>query len=470
MSTLNNKWPIAAAIAGTGLLMAFGLSQCGKTIQTSAPAATPVVAVPTLAERPSDADSVEATVATMAAELSAAKADKARADELEVKVASMEQKMASQDVSGAMAEMTAILRELQTQNLATNARLLEVESARAPDDGAVAADFGYAGGGVPGGTDSGAGAGDAALAAVSAAPSYIWIRPLDQAPAIPGADPQSVATVNTGDIEPVQPGDIAIAPETVQPLVKVASLGPKYTIPANATLLNATALTALIGRVPVNGTVSDPYRFKVLASAQGFAANGFSLPPELRHMVMSGAATGDWGLSCVSGIIDSITFVYLDGSIQSYGSDVASEGTGQSTAQQRKRLGYLSDPSGVPCVKGERVTDAPKILGARFAAAALEATAQGYAEGQTDTVVTAAGGVVRTINDAAKFGAFAGLAGGAADSRAWLESRLSQYFDVVYAPPSQTVAIHMESQINLDQLQGARKLSYDSEQTSTGLD
>lgn len=42
------------------------------------------------------------------------------------------------------------------------------------------------------------------------------------------------------------------------------SLTPVYTIPANSTLMGSVAMTALIGRVPVDGTVNDPYPFKVL--------------------------------------------------------------------------------------------------------------------------------------------------------------------------------------------------------------
>lgn len=36
---------------------------------------------------------------------------------------------------------------------------------------------------------------------------------------------------------------------------------PVYTIPENATLMGSVAMTALIGRVPVDGTVNDPFPF-----------------------------------------------------------------------------------------------------------------------------------------------------------------------------------------------------------------
>jgi hypothetical protein len=34
---------------------------------------------------------------------------------------------------------------------------------------------------------------------------------------------------------------------------------PVYTVPSNSTLMGSIAMTALIGRVPIDGTVNDPY-------------------------------------------------------------------------------------------------------------------------------------------------------------------------------------------------------------------
>ena len=76
------------------------------------------------------------------------------------------------------------------------------------------------------------------------------------------------AQFSTGEITPVLPSAIAEAVPTVK---------PRFTLPVNATLLDNTAMTAFIGRVPVNGTVQDPYRFKILVKAwsrMAFAAAG----------------------------------------------------------------------------------------------------------------------------------------------------------------------------------------------------
>ncbi len=37
-------------------------------------------------------------------------------------------------------------------------------------------------------------------------------------------------------------------------------------------------MTALLGRIPINGTVTDPYPFKVLIGKDNLTANGIELP------------------------------------------------------------------------------------------------------------------------------------------------------------------------------------------------
>src|SRR3546814_4977341 len=72
--------------------------------------------------------------------------------------------------------------------------------------------------------------------------------------------------------------------------------------------MGSIAMTALIGRVPVDGTVNDPYPFKVLIGPDNLTANGIDLP-EVAGAVVSGTASGDWTLSCVRGQVRSVTFV-----------------------------------------------------------------------------------------------------------------------------------------------------------------
>ena len=95
----------------------------------------------------------------------------------------------------------------------------------------------------------------------------------------------------------------------------VKTAKPVYTVPTNSTLMGSVAMTALIGRVPIDGTVNDPYPFKVLVGPDNLTANGIDIP-DVAGAVFSGTASGDWTLSCVRGQVRSITFVFNDGTIR----------------------------------------------------------------------------------------------------------------------------------------------------------
>ena len=57
-----------------------------------------------------------------------------------------------------------------------------------------------------------------------------------------------------------------------------ARAGAVFHAAENATLAGATAMTALIGRVPIDGRVTDPMQFKAVIGRDNLAANGFELP------------------------------------------------------------------------------------------------------------------------------------------------------------------------------------------------
>ncbi|WP_261154723.1 TIGR03752 family integrating conjugative element protein, partial [Serratia ficaria] len=149
----------------------------------------------------------------------------------------------------------------------------------------------------------------------------------------------------------------------------ISSARPVYTVPTNATLMGSISMTALIGRVPVDGTVNDPYPFKVLIGPDNLTANGIDIP-DVAGAVVSGTASGDWTLSCVRGQIRSVTFVFHDGTIRT----VPEDGERGSNRQQNSNgngssaqdgLGWISDPYGIPCVSGERRSNAQQYLGSQ---------------------------------------------------------------------------------------------------------
>ncbi|MQT50276.1 TIGR03752 family integrating conjugative element protein, partial [Pseudomonas helleri] len=173
----------------------------------------------------------------------------------------------------------------------------------------------------------------------------------------------------------------------------VSTATPVYTVPTNATLMGSIAMTALIGRVPVDGTVNDPYPFKVLIGPDNLTANGIDLP-EVAGAVVSGTASGDWTLSCVRGQVRSVTFVFHDGTIRT----VPEEGERSDNRQQNNKggnttqegLGWISDPYGIPCVSGERRSNAQQYLGSQALITAAGAGIASLIKSDNDSVAVVA--------------------------------------------------------------------------------
>lgn len=236
---------------------------------------------------------------------------------------------------------------------------------------------------------------------------------------------------------------------------------PYYTVPQNSTLMGAVAMTALLGRVPVDGSVTDPYPFKILIGAENLIANGIELP-DVEGAIVSGSATGDWTLSCVKGKVDSMTFVFADGRIAT---------TQQDKGQQSGNgIGWLSNPQGVPCIPGERKTNAPEYLSSQFLLAGASAAAQGLAQGQTTTVVEGNSVVGAVTGNQGKYVLGQALGGGLKETADWFKQRYGQTFDAVYVPPGQPIVVHITKNLAIDYDFAARKVKYSHGQPHRQLD
>jgi integrating conjugative element protein (TIGR03752 family) len=232
---------------------------------------------------------------------------------------------------------------------------------------------------------------------------------------------------------------------------------PRYTLPENATLVGSVAMTALIGRVPVDGTVNDPYPFKVLVGPENLTANGIDLP-DVAGAVMSGTASGDWTLSCVRGQVESITFVFTDGTIRTVPQPKAVVSRNASTPQSpstdkiRGGLGYLSDPYGIPCIAGERRSNAQQYLGSQglITAAGAGVAALLGDEHSNSSVITAGNSAIGATNSMGNSALNAILSGGISDIRAWVNKLYGEAFAAVYVPPAAQVALHLDHEITID--------------------
>lgn len=260
-----------------------------------------------------------------------------------------------------------------------------------------------------------------------------------------------------------------LAPTQANKAVSIAT--PFYTVPENATLTGVINMTALVGRVPVDGKVTDPMQFKLLLGPENLAANGHYLPRNLTGVVVSGIAIGDMTLSCAEGLVQSLTFVFNDGSIQTvsrrnngttslFGTTGAANGGLPSLAAAPK-LGWISDRYGNPCIPGRFVTNAPAHLTdavglrtlslAAEAAAAAETTERDNVFGTTTSRVTGSRGTY-ILGRA--------LSGGVDEVTSWIMRRLNNSFDAVVVPAGGELVVHIDTEIPIDKASDARKLDY----------
>lgn len=248
--------------------------------------------------------------------------------------------------------------------------------------------------------------------------------------------------------------------DRAEPAAHTANSEPRavYTVPRNATLIGATAMTALVGRIPVDGEVRDPMPFKVITGAENLAANGLTIPG-VHGMIWSGTAIGDWTLACVTGQLESVTFVFDDGTIRTISSDDRSNPT---AGQERDRpLGWISDAQGIPCVTGARKTNAPAFLAQRLGVSALEAAGEAAAAAETTSVVGSNGTVTdRVSGDLERFVMGRSLADGSDEVAAWLAERAAQSFDAVFVPAGRPLAIHVDRELAIDFDPSGRRLHH----------
>ena len=249
-----------------------------------------------------------------------------------------------------------------------------------------------------------------------------------------------------------------------QPKDRNDDVDPVFTIAENSTLLGSISMTALIGRVPVDGTVNDPYPFKVLLGKDNLAANGIELP-EISGAVMSGTAQGDWTLSCVRGQVETITFIFEDGTIRTVPEPEKVQRNRSSSGSQSRNsitggIGYISDPFGIPCIAGDRKSNAKEyITNNSLITAAGAAIARIYSS-DNNSVQVSAGGTTITDNDQA-FNAI--LQKGIGDIQDWVGKMYGQAFAAVYVPPHQEVAVHIDREITLDYENFGRKVKHNEE-------
>lgn len=239
-----------------------------------------------------------------------------------------------------------------------------------------------------------------------------------------------------------------------------------YTIPARGTVFKAKAMTALIGTVPLGGKVQDPFPARFIVGDKNLATNGIHIPG-LRGIIFEGIARGNWNLSCVSVSLTGATYTFADGRIQHM--EIDTEGGNKKNKARSpfaenegsQSIGYLSDPQGVPCVAGKRITDAHKqlitmgVLGAAKsyfdAKAAAETTSSENILGGSNTSVT--GNKSAFIENET-------YANTVETTMDFYTRRMRDTFDVIYRDPGAEVSLLITQDLPIDYHEDARKVAY----------
>ncbi len=242
--------------------------------------------------------------------------------------------------------------------------------------------------------------------------------------------------------------------------VGTSSLEAVYTVPSNSTLMGSIAMTALIGRVPIDGTVNDPYPFKVVIGPDNLTANGIDIP-DVAGAVVSGTASGDWTLSCVRGQIRSITFVFEDGTIRTLPEESGRNNSNRSDTGTQGGLGWISDPHGIPCVSGERRSNAQQYLGTQALITAAGAGAASLIDSDSGRMsYVGSDGSIGTVGITANEAMGRILAGGVQEMSQWVNKLYGQAFAAVYVEPGAKVAVHIEQPLTIDYDAKGRRIDH----------
>lgn len=293
-------------------------------------------------------------------------------------------------------------------------------------------------------------AGDS-LAAESPIAALRWVEPEDAAPDSPGrsrarSDGFPTRFGPAGEASELEPAEGAPREKGA-----AATAKPVYTVPTTATLMGSVAMTALIGRIPIDGTVNDPYPFKVIVGTDNLTANGVEIP-DLAGAVMSGTASGDWTLSCVRGQIRAVTFVFNDGTIRTID---------RSTGNTQNGLGWISDAHGVPCVSGARRSNAQQYLGTHSLLTAAGAAAASLIDSKSGRAsYVGSDGSLGTVGITTNEAAGRILAGGVQEATAWVNKLYGQAFAAIYVKPGADVAIHIDEPLTIDYDPAGRRVDH----------
>ncbi len=281
---------------------------------------------------------------------------------------------------------------------------------------------------------------------------YIWIDPLDAR--YDDDDNLILPDQTTSPSTQWKESDDDHAPQEM----------PLFSLHPGMVLSDAASMTALMGRVPMDGQVTDPYPFSMIVGADNLMANGVMLP-EIQGAIVTGTVTGDWSLSCVRGVVETLSLILEDGRMVNYpGQESAAESDFDGSAIKTNDLGFLADPNGNPCLSGERITNAPQYLTTKGLLDAATAAANAVAVSQQTISVDGNTTTSSLTGNAAKNATAEAAAASSQTVSDFIQARMGMSFDIIYVPPGVKAAIHLRQPITLSLPETPSRVRYQSQQ------
>lgn len=275
----------------------------------------------------------------------------------------------------------------------------------------------------------------------------VWVNPVDAK--VDAKDPSKISLPEfSGSVDKI--ADLAPVGKQREKQRKEERSIKAYTIPDNSTLMGSVALTAMLGRIPTNGQVVDPYPFKVIVGRENLSSNGIHIPG-INGITMSGVAKGDWTLSCVSGEVYSMTFTFQDGTI------VTVPEPGVKTEEP---LAWFSDRNGVPCITGKRITNAPSYLSQRIGMTAASSYANAKAQAQFTNTVSEGSSTSTLTGDPGMVAQNTAISSGLGEATDWLDARMENSFDAIYISPGTPLVLHIIEELRIDYDPEGRKVNH----------
>ncbi len=254
-----------------------------------------------------------------------------------------------------------------------------------------------------------------------------------------GGNPNALYSINDGFLLSGSESDKSVEPSSITPVA---------TIPENSPLLHSVTLSTLIGRVPKQGNVFEPFNFFIRTGSENWTSQDHKIP-FLERAIWRGVATGDKDLECIRGALTSVTFVFTDETIQTV------------SGTRDKPLAELVTTTGSNCVPGQYVSNTRKYLAAYGLGGALQGLGEGIASNETLTSLTDGGRIITAVNgNTGNFLAGRALSSSANKAAEIIDDEYESSFSSVVLQAGVDVNLIALEQINIDHDAAGRKVSY----------